>query len=126
MEALNQSVQVTSVNTVNAASKDFREILDSEAISTELDDELRNMTKQSFYKVPYGNYKKSTINIGQSSEDEIDTGRYQIRRSNEDVEIYDKKTQQKFGWILRYGDEVQVDSQSNQKFLINDFGNVSL
>lgn len=123
MEALNQSVQVTSVNTVNAASKDFREILDSEAISTELDDELRNMTKQSFYKVPYGNYKKSTINIGQSSEDEIDTGRYQIRRSNEDVEIYDKKTQQKFGWILRYGDEVQVDSQSNQKFLINDFGN---
>ncbi len=123
VEALNQSVQVTSVNTVNAASKDFREILDSEAISTELDDELRNMTKQSFYKVPYGNYKKSTINIGQSSEDEIDTGRYQIRRSNEDVEIYDKKTQQKFGWILRYGDEVQVDSQSNQKFLINDFGN---
>lgn len=123
VETLNQSVQVTSVNTVNAVNKDFREILDSEAISTELDAELRNMTKQSFYKVPYSNYKKSTISIGQASEDEIDTGRYQIRRSNEDVEIYDKKTQQKFGWILRYGDEVQVDSQSNQKFLINDFGN---
>lgn len=95
VEALNQSVQVTSVNTVNTASKDFREILASEAISTDLDDELRNMTKQSFYKVPYSNYKKSTISIGQASYDEIDTGRYQIRRSNEDVEIYDKKCKTK-------------------------------
>lgn len=73
METLNQSVQFTSVNTVNAVNKDFREVLDSEAISTKLNAELRNMTKQSFYKVPYSNYKKSTISIGQASEDEMFT-----------------------------------------------------
>ncbi len=123
VETLNKNIQIPSISNVNTMEKNFCEILNLTTDSIESDDELRKMAKQSYYKVQCTDYKKTTIGISKCSEREIDTGRYQIRRSNEDVEIYDKKTQEKFGWILRYGDEVQVDSQSNQKFLINDFGN---
>ena len=122
VETLNQNMQIPSMNAVNTADKDFLHVLQS-TYSTELEEQLKEKTQQSCYRVQCDIYKRDTIDISKCSETGIDTGRYQIQKKDGNVRIYDKQTQETFGWILRYGAEVQVDEKSGKKFLINDFGN---
>ncbi len=122
VETLNSNMQVLGMNAVNTVDKDFLHVL-HKAYSTELHEQLREKTHQSYCRVQCDIYKRDSIDISKCSGAEIDTGRYQICEKDGNVRIYDKQTQESFGWILRYGAEVQVDDKSGKKFLINDFGN---
>ena len=120
--ALRQNDYIYSVNDADVIDKDFQQILQS-TYGNRLSEELKEKTQASYYKVECNTYTKNIIDISQCSDKAVDTGRYQIQRKDGNVRIYDKQTQGDFGWILRYGAEVQVDEKSGQKFLMNDFGN---
>lgn len=122
VETLNSNMQVLGMKTVNTADKDFLKVLHN-ACSKELSEELKEKTQQLYCIVQSDIYTRDIIDISKCSEAGIDTGRYQIKEKDGNVRIYDKQTQENFGWILRYGAEVQVDEKSGKKFLINDFGN---
>lgn len=122
VENVNQIMQFPGMKAVNTADKSFLHVLRS-TYGTELNEGLRDKTQQSYYRVQCNTYKKDIIDINKCPEAEIDTGRYKIQKKDGNVKIYDKKTQENFGWILRYGAELQVDGKSGQKFLMNDFGN---
>ena len=122
VETLNYNMQIPDKNAVNTANKDFLYVLQS-TYSAELDEQLKEKTKPSYCRVQCDIYKRNTIDVGKCSEAGIDTGRYQIQKKDGNVRIFDKQTQENFSWILRYGNELQVDEKSGSKFLINDFGN---
>lgn len=122
VETLCQNMQIPSRNAVNTADQDFSHVL-HKAYSNELNEQLKERVQKSYCGVPCDIYKRGTVDISKCSEAGIDTGRYQIQKKDGNVRIYDKQTQESFGWILRYGAEVQVDEKSGKKFLMNDFGN---
>lgn len=122
VEMVNPVMQVPDRNIINAADRDFFQVLHA-AYGTKTNKELQNKTQQFYGRVQCGIYKKDSIDISKCPKTGIDTGRYQIQEKDGNVTVYDKQIQENFGWILRYGAEVQVDEKSGQKFLINDLGN---